>query len=66
MTRGEIWDAGKYKDKDGDIIEKFLDGRSRVRFKKVLAADRSRHRGSVKFVDHLTGVSRAGLGAGGE
>lgn len=37
--RGEIWDAGKYKDKDGDIIEKFPDGRSRVRFKTVPAAD---------------------------
>jgi Fic family protein len=39
LTRGEIWDAGKYKEKDGDIIEKFPDGRSRVRFKTVTAAD---------------------------
>lgn len=39
LTRGEIWDAGKYKEKDGDIIEKFSDGRSRVRFKTVRAAD---------------------------
>ncbi|MFZ5571774.1 MAG: Fic family protein [Thermodesulfobacteriota bacterium] len=39
MTRGEIWDAGKYKNKDGDIIEKFPDGRSRVRFKTVPAKD---------------------------
>ena len=39
LTRGEIWDAGKYKEKDGDIIEKFPDGRSRVRFKTVSAAD---------------------------
>ncbi|MDY6987746.1 MAG: Fic family protein [Thermodesulfobacteriota bacterium] len=39
LTRGQIWDAGKYKDKDGDIIEKFPDGRSRVRFKTVPAAD---------------------------
>jgi Fic family protein len=38
LTRGEIWDAGKYKNKDGDIIEKFPDGRSRVRFKTVSAA----------------------------
>lgn len=37
MTRGEIWDAGKYKEKDGDIIEKFPDGRSMVRFKTVPA-----------------------------
>jgi Fic family protein len=39
LTRGEIWDAGKYKEKDGDIIEKFPDGRSRVRFKTVSAED---------------------------
>jgi len=39
LTRGEIWDAGKYKEKDGDIIEKFPDGRSRVRFKTVTASD---------------------------
>jgi Fic family protein len=39
LTRGEIWDAGKYKEKDGDIIEKFPDGRSRVRFKTVSAID---------------------------
>jgi Fic family protein len=39
LTRGEIWDAGKYKEKDGDIIEKFPDGRSRVRFKTVSATD---------------------------
>jgi Fic family protein len=31
--RGDIWDAGKYKEKDGDIIEKYADGRERVRFK---------------------------------
>ena len=37
MTRGEIWDAGKYKEKDGDIIEKFPDGRSQIRFKTVPA-----------------------------
>jgi hypothetical protein len=30
VTRGDIWDAGKYKDKDGDIIEKYPDGRERA------------------------------------
>ena len=30
-------DAGQYKEKDGDIIEKYSDGRSRVRFKTVTA-----------------------------
>ena len=38
MTRGEIWDAGKYKEKDGDIIEKYRDGRERIRFKTVAAS----------------------------
>lgn len=37
LCRGEIWDAGKYKEKDGDIIEKYPDGRERVRFKTVPA-----------------------------
>jgi Fic family protein len=37
LTRGEIWDAGKYKEKDGDIIEKFPNGHSRIRFKTVPA-----------------------------
>lgn len=39
LTRGEIWDAGKYKDRDSDIIEKYPDGRERVRFKAVPAAE---------------------------
>jgi len=39
LTRGDLWDAGKYKEKDGDIIEKFSDGRSRIRFKTITAAD---------------------------
>jgi Fic family protein len=39
LTRGDIRDAGKYKEKDGDVIEKFPDGRSRVRFRTVPAVD---------------------------
>src|SRR2546427_3673701 len=38
LSRGEIWDAGKYKEKDVDIIQTFPDGRSRVRFKTLGAA----------------------------
>ncbi|MEK6775751.1 MAG: Fic family protein [bacterium] len=38
LTRGKIGDAGRYKAKDGDIIEKYPDGRERVRFKTVTAA----------------------------
>jgi len=39
MTRGKIWDAGKYKEKDGDIIDEFPDSRTRVRFKTIGAED---------------------------
>ncbi len=38
LARGEIWDAGKYKEKDSDIIERYPDGSERVRFKSVSAA----------------------------
>lgn len=37
MTRGQIWDAGQYKEKDGDIIERYADGSERVRFRTVSA-----------------------------
>jgi Fic family protein len=37
LCKGEIWDAGKYKEKDGDIIERYPNGRERVRFKSVEA-----------------------------
>lgn len=37
LIRGEIWDAGQYKEKDSDIIERYPDGRWRVRFKTVSA-----------------------------
>ncbi len=37
LCRGDIWDAGRYKEKDGDIIERYPNGRERVRFKTVTA-----------------------------
>jgi len=37
LCKGEIWDSGKYKEKDGDIIERYPNGRERVRFKPVEA-----------------------------
>ena len=39
MTRGQIWDAGHYKEKDGDIIECYADGRERIRFRTVSAQE---------------------------
>lgn len=38
LARGQIWDAGQYKEKDSDIIERYADGRERVRFRPVAAA----------------------------
>ena len=39
MARGEIWDAGQYKQRDSDIIERHSDGSERVRFRTVPAAE---------------------------
>ncbi|MFZ3109800.1 MAG: Fic family protein [Rectinemataceae bacterium] len=39
LLRGDVWDSGIYKDKDSDIIETYPDGRSRLRFKTVSAAE---------------------------
>lgn len=39
MARGQIWDAGQYKERDGDIIERYADGRERVRFKPTPAKE---------------------------
>ncbi len=38
LCRGESWDAGKWKEKDNDIIRKHPDGRVEVIFKPVGAA----------------------------
>lgn len=38
LCRGEAWDAGKWKEKDNDIIRKHPDGRIEVIFKPVSAA----------------------------
>ncbi|HYK89686.1 MAG TPA: Fic family protein [Acidobacteriota bacterium] len=35
LCRGGVPDAGNFKEKQGDIIEKFADGRTRVRFRTV-------------------------------
>lgn len=43
LTRGEIWDAGKYKEKDGDIIERYPDGSQRLRFRTVTAVETPAH-----------------------
>ena len=37
LARGEIWDAGQYREKDLDIIQRYPDGREQVRFRPVAA-----------------------------
>jgi Fic family protein len=56
-ARGQIWDAGIYKEKDGDIIERYADGRERVRFKTVPAADTSRYM-SALVADWAAGIDQ--------
>ncbi|MEA3489725.1 MAG: Fic family protein [Candidatus Omnitrophota bacterium] len=41
LCRGELWDSGKWKEKDNDIIRKHADGRVEVIFKPVSAAKTS-------------------------
>lgn len=43
LAKGDIWDAGKYKEKESDIIEKYPDGTSRVRFRTVTPAKTPAH-----------------------
>ncbi len=47
MSRGEIWDAGKYKEKNVDIIEKLLGGGERIRFKTVEASKTPAYMGKL-------------------
>lgn len=39
LVKGHIWDAGQYREKESDIVEKYPDGRSRIRFKTVKPTD---------------------------
>ena len=39
LSRGNVWDAGRYKDKPVDIIEKLPGGGERIRFRSVSPAE---------------------------
>ncbi len=43
ISRSGAGDAGEYKVQESDIIEKYPDGRERIRFRTVPAADTPRH-----------------------
>jgi Fic family protein len=47
LARGGIGDTGRYKEKDTDIIEKYPDGRVRVRFKTVPASQTAASMGAL-------------------
>lgn len=53
MARGEIRDAGKYKEKDGDIVERDADGGERVRFRPVPASETPARMGKLIETGHL-------------
>jgi len=55
MIHGHIWDAGKFKDKDSDIIETFPDGCRRVRFKTVTAKN------TASYMDKSIGLYQEAL-----
>lgn len=50
LSRGGVGDAGEFKVRDGDIIEKYPDGRERVRFRPVPAVE------SPAVVEELVGL----------
>jgi hypothetical protein len=43
LARGEIWDAGKYKEQESDIVERLPSGDQQLRFRTVPAADVTTH-----------------------
>jgi len=54
MSRGSIWDAGKYKDKPVDIVEILPDGERRIRFKSVSPEETpAMMRQSINIMDAL-------------
>ena len=55
LCRGDLWDAGQYKDKDVDILQTYADGRRRVRFQTVPAKQ------TPKFMGEMIGLWERGL-----
>lgn len=56
LSRAGVGDAGQYKECDSDIIEKYPDGRQRVRFATVKASDTPHHMQALVlwFISSLT------------
>jgi len=52
LVRANVGDAGQYKEKDSDIIERYPDGRERVRFRTVTARDTPAEMASLMTLWH--------------
>jgi len=52
LARANVGDAGRYKEKDSDIVERYPDGRERVRFKTVAASDTAESMASLLTLWH--------------
>jgi len=59
ISRGDVWDAGQYKQRDVDIIETYPDGRSRVRFRCVTAKETPAAMKELVRLRNSRGVFRA-------
>lgn len=59
LARGDIGDAGQYKARESDIIERYADGTYAVRFKTVSAKKTPRHMRELVSLwqDHITNKS---------
>jgi len=53
LTRPDIWDSGKFKKEDGEIIEKHPDGRVSLRFRPTSASETP---AAIKELCHLSSV----------
>lgn len=58
LIRGGAGDAGRYKEKDSDIIERFPDGRERIRFRTVPAAATAEHMRHLVALGHAAQEER--------
>lgn len=59
LARGKIGDAGQYKAKDSDVIERYVDGTYKVRFKTVMAKEAPQHMKALVSLwqDHINSKS---------
>ena len=57
LARGDIWDAGQFKEKAEPVVERHPDGRTRVRFQPVAAGEPT-ETALAELVDHWLTTQR--------